>query len=355
MQVDGDRPLRVFHLGGYWRAANDTVRHMMEGLRQADAEVHEYCTDDHRDALDTDGRRYDRGTSGPVWLRWPVVGPEIEAFDPDLVVCNAGGLAFRPDDAARLRRSRRLLGVALSDPAVFDGTTRHIAHLFDLFLTNHPPTVRAYEAVGATADVLPFGTNPDFFHPASPDPAMACDVLVMGHAHRDRIEPVRALREHFDVHVYGERWDEHGIPSRGIVFGEESLVALASAACVVVFHLDKQGRSLIKPSLFDFTAAGALVVTNRDPAIEPYFEYGRELVGFRTHGELVAAVREILDDPDRARAIRTAGRARTLRDHTWARSWETVLSRHQHTLAPTPRRGVTARLRDWWHSRRLPR
>ncbi len=221
--------LRVFHIGGYWRGQNDTVRHMMLGLRQAGAQVFEYATDQHREALDTDGRPYDRGTTCPVWLRWEIVGPALAKCEPHLVVCNAGGLAFRPDAAASLRRSRRLLGIALSDPAVFEPTTRHIARLFDLFLTNHPATVPLYEALRATAAPLRFGTNPEFFQPAAARPELACEVLVMGHAHRDRIEPVRRLAREFQLHVHGEGWDKHGIPSRGLILGEDSLAALASA------------------------------------------------------------------------------------------------------------------------------
>ncbi|MGH9380352.1 MAG: CgeB family protein [Thermoanaerobaculia bacterium] len=318
--------LRVFHLGGHWRGANDTVRHMMLGLRQAGALVHEFSTDEHREALDTEGRRYDRGTTGPVWLRREIVGPALDTFDPHLVVCNAGGLAFRPEVASELRRSRSLVGVALSDPAVFETTTRHIAPLFDLFLTNHPPTVARYEGLGVTAGPLRFGTNPEFFRPAVARPELDCEVLVMGHAHADRVAPVRRLAGAFRLHLYGESWEEHGLQSRGLTFGEDSLAALASARCVVVFHRGLHGDPLIKPSLFDFTAAGALVVTNRDPAVEPYFVFDEELVGFEDEDGLVAAVGRLLDHPEQAERIRRAGRARTLRDHTWASAWRDMLS-----------------------------
>ena len=112
-------------MGGYWRGENDMVRNMMLGLRAAGAEVYELCTDDHLEAVDTEGRIYDRGTTGPVWLRYERVAPILERFDPHLVICNATGLAFRAEDAARIRHRRCLLGIALSDPDVFAPTTRH--------------------------------------------------------------------------------------------------------------------------------------------------------------------------------------------------------------------------------------
>jgi spore maturation protein CgeB len=184
--------------------------------------------------------------------------------------------------------------------------------------------VPLYEALGATAAPLRFGTNPEFFQPAAARPELACEVLVMGHAHRDRVEPVRRLAREFQLHVYGEGWEKHGIPSRGLIFGKDSLAALASAFCAVVFHRGLRGDPLIKPSLFDFTAAGALVVTNYNPAVEPYFVFGEELVGFHGEEELVATIRRLIAQPQEAERIRRAGLARTLRDHTWASVWRAI-------------------------------
>lgn len=327
MQLSTSSPsrLRVFHIGGYWRGANDIVKHMMLGLRAAGAEVFEYSTDAHRDALETDGRFYDRGTSGPVWLRWDRLEASIQAFDPHLVICNAGGLAFRAEDAALLRRRCCLMGIALSDPDVFAPTTRHIAANFDVFLTNAPDCVPRYRELGVRSATLPVATNPDFFHPVPPRPEYTCDVLVMGRAHPDRVEPLRALQAAFDVHLYGEGWEQHGLQSRGCIFGDEALAALASARATVVFFLTAGGHALVKVGLFDFTAAGALVVTNRSPIVEGYFEYGREIVGFEDTDDLLRQVAHVVANPRQADAIRQAGRARTLRDHSWASIWRDIL------------------------------
>jgi hypothetical protein len=325
LQVGPPAGLRVLHVGGYWRGPNDMVRHMMLGLRAAGAEVLEYCTDDHPEALDTDGRPYDRGTFGPVWLRSEHLGPVIERFDPQLIVCNAGGLSFRAEDAQRLRRARTLLGIALSEPDVFDASTRHISPHFDLFLTNAPACVPRHQALGAAAAVLPIGTNDDFYRPRPPREELRCEVLVLGRAHPDRVEPVRALVEAFDTHLYGEGWEEHGLRSRGLIFGEDVLAALSSAAATVIFFLTGGGHALVKVGLFDFAAAGGLVVTNHFAEVEPYLEFGTEIVGFDSTGDLLAKVRHLLDHPREAEAIRRRGRERVLRDHTWRRIWPRLL------------------------------
>lgn len=339
--------LRAFHIGGYWRGANDMVRQMMLGLRGAGAEVFEYSTDDHREALDTEGRIYDRGTTGPVWLRWEFLREEIERFDPHLVICNAGGLSFRPEDARELRRRRCLLGIALSDPDVFEPATRHIAANFDLFLTNAPACVPRYEALGARAEVLPIATNEAFFHPVPPDPRYACEALVLGRAHPDRIEPVRALLQNFDTHVYGEGWEEHGIASRGLIYGDGVLAALNSAKATMVFFRTGGGHSLVKVGLFDFAAAGALVFTDRFPEVERYFTWGKEIVGFESTADLLEKVRHYLDHPEEADAIRRAGRARVLAEHTWPRVWPRILARLGEVRLREVAPGDSASLYRW--------
>ena len=317
--------VRALHIGGYWRGPNDMVMQMMLGLRTAGALVVEYSTDDHPEALDTGDRPYDRGTYGPVWLRYEHLAEPIERLRPNLVVCNAGGLSFRPDDARRLRERTCLVGIALSDPDVFEPATRHIAANFDLFLTNAPACVPRYEALGARAAVLPVATNDAYFHPVPPRPEMACEVLVVARPHPDRVGPVQELARAFDTHVYGEGWEEHGVAGRGLVYGEDLLAAVNSARITVVFFLTGGGHALVKVGLFDFPAAGALVATNHFPEVEPYMTYGKELIGFDSTPDLVAKVRYYLDHPDEAEAIRRAGRARVLRDHTWRTAWPRVL------------------------------
>jgi spore maturation protein CgeB len=318
--------LRVLHIGGYWRGSNDMVRQMMLGLRGAGVNVVEFSTDDHPEALDTEGRLYDRGTSGPVWLRMDCLAGSIERLEPHVVVCNAGGLSFRPRDSETLRRTTTLIGIALSDPEVYAPTTSHIAVNFDLFCSNCPELVPAYCNGGARARPLPLGTNADFFRPGRVRPELACDVLVVGRVHPNRVGPVRALADRFDTHVYGEGWEEHGIRGRGLLFGDDLSDAIASSRATVVFLRTRTDAVIVKVALLDFVAAGALVLTDWSPAVEPYFNYGTEVIGFRSVGELLEKVEYSLQNASEADKIRRAARERVLREHTWAQVWPRILA-----------------------------
>jgi spore maturation protein CgeB len=316
--------LRILHIGGYWRGLNDVVRQMMLGLCSTGATVFEYNTDDHPQALDTEGRPYDRGTFGPVWLREEHLQPVIDEFRPDLIVCNAGGLSFRPAHALQIRKRICLLGIALSDPDVFEPATSKIATNFDVYLTNSEAMIPQYRALGVNVHQWPPATYEGFYRPLPPKPEYRCEVLIFGNGYPDRVPPARALLQRFQTHVYGELWGDYGIASRGLVFGEESLHILSSACITVVFCKTSGGHPIIKPYLFDYPAGGALIATNYLPAVELYFIYGKELIGFETTGELLEKVRFYLDHPEQAEQIRAAGRARVLQEHTWQHVWPRI-------------------------------
>ena len=121
------------------------------------------------------------------------------------------------------------------------------------------------------------------------------------------------------------------------------LAALASAKATVLFFRTGGGHALVKVGLFDFAAAGALVITNRFAEVEPYLTYGREIVGFESTDDLLRQVRFYLDHPEEAEAVRQAGRARVLAEHTWPAVWPRILDQ----LARLgEREGIWPRLRE---------
>jgi hypothetical protein len=326
LKIDDLRNIRALHIGGYWRGENDIVLEMMLGLQGAGITVFEYNTDKHPDALDTDGLPYFRGVNGPVWLRTEHLKTVIDDFKPNMIICNAGGLSFRPAYAAELRSRLCLLGIALSDPDVFETTTSKIAPNFDLYLTISEECIPRYRANGVNAHHCPPGTHEKTYHPHFARPEYECDVLVFGSGHANRAEPVRALFNNFETHVHGEGWEVHGIPNRGMVSGDEALSVLSSARITVVFGATVGGYSIIKPYIFDHAAAGALVATDFLPALERYFVFDRELIGFRSVDEMTRKIRHYLDHPEEAEKIRLAGHNRVLREHTWTRVWPKILS-----------------------------
>lgn len=322
----GPAELRVFYIGGYWRGANDVVAQMLQGLQAVVVNVFEFNTDENHDALDVENRPYDRGTSGPVWLVRSRLFPLLLKFRPHVIICNAGGLSFRPQDVIVLRRwGIKLLGIALSDPEVYEATTSKICHNFDVFYALVKEFVDIYRRTGVQAYRLPIATNELFFHPVHPRPEYDCDVLILGAVHEDRIEPVRALVKHFNTHVYGENWEQHGIDNRGFLFGEETLYALNSAKMAVIFPKTVSGFKAVKIGVFDFLAAGCLVVTEDFPDLHEYFDVEKEIVAFKDTDDMLKKIRYYLDHTEEADLIRRAGREKIIKNYTWKKVWPNIL------------------------------
>jgi spore maturation protein CgeB len=325
---DSLNELRVLHIGGYsFRGLNSPVRHIMLGLKDAGVQVLEYNTDEHPDALDTEGRSYDSGTYGPVWIREEYLREHIDNSKPHIIVFNAGGLSFKSEVSRRLRSSVYLLGIALSDPDVFSHATSRIAPNFDLFLTNDPTLLPKYRELGANVAALPLGTNEKFFRPLPAIEKYRTDVLIIGRCLPNRIEPVKAILKHFDTVVYGEGWEEYGIPSRGTIYGDDLMHALNSARIAPVFLQNPDDSSIfVKIAILDFPSAGALVITNYLPDVEDYLTFGKEIIGFTSTEDLIAKIEYYLSRPEEAEAIRKAGHERIRQEHTWVRVWPRILS-----------------------------
>lgn len=327
LKIPVPRELRVFYIGGYWRGSNDMVAQMLSGLKATGVNVFDYNTDDHHDALNFGDQPYDRGTSGPVWLKREKLFPLILHFRPHMIICNAGGLSFHPQDANTLRRwGMKLLGIALSDPDVYEPTTSKIFRNFDIFYSNDKQTVESYRKGGVQSDQIPIATNDLFFRPLPLQAEYACEVLHLGAAHPDRIEPVKALIENFDTHVYGENWEKYGVPTRGLVYGDETLKALNSTKVAIIFSRTPSGRQTLKVGIFDFLAAGALVATDDFPELHQYFDVNKELIVFNSVDEMLAKIHYYLDHPADADAIRTAGRQKVLTQYTWKQTWPKILA-----------------------------
>jgi spore maturation protein CgeB len=77
---------------------------------------------------------------------------------------------------------------------------------------------------------------------------------------------------------------------------------------------------------FEVPMSGALYLTQDNPELSWVFDVGREILVYRDVEDCARIIREILADPGRAVRIRTAARARCLRDHTYTARWQNVFS-----------------------------
>jgi spore maturation protein CgeB len=108
--------------------------------------------------------------------------------------------------------------------------------------------------------------------------------------------------------------------SRGSVFGLDMYRILAASRIVLNVHIDSAQDKAANMRLFEATGAGACLVTDWKDNLAELFDVDRELVSFRNTDECIAKVAYLLRHEHERSAIATAGKARTLRDHTLGQS-----------------------------------
>jgi len=122
--------LRVLFFGGYWMGAMDVSACIWVESRIW-APAWSSIVRSEPGALDYGERPYDRGTFGPVYLKWEAIRPIVEQHDPDLVgVLRRRVGLFIPKVADELRKTRCLIGLAMSESGrVRPGDTDHFPEL----------------------------------------------------------------------------------------------------------------------------------------------------------------------------------------------------------------------------------
>jgi len=149
----------------------------------------------------------------------------------------------------------------------------------------------------------------------------------VGHPRQDRLRVVNELDKHFKVGLFGRGWKQLGIFPRGRqVNGTEQVVALNTGRTYLSFSRTVAGFVNVKVGLFEAVACGTPVFTEEFPEMSEYFSYGEEIVGFGSLEELVSKLKDYLAEPKKLAALAEKARARLLREHTWAKRWEKVLS-----------------------------
>lgn len=128
------------------------------------------------------------------------------------------------------------------------------------------------------------------------------------------------LSRHFDCAVFGddalEGWPHNAKRYGGVPYRELSkMYGMGRLALNTMRWQDDIGLNL-KP--FEITSSGTACLCERRGGLEDLFEIGTEIAAFGSPGEARLVAAELLASPEKLASMAEAGRARTLRDHTWA-------------------------------------
>jgi spore maturation protein CgeB len=192
------------------------------------------------------------------------------------------------------------------------------------------PVIDHYQRLGA-ANCHPIynAFDPETHYPVPPDPALACDLLFVGHRLPDRERRVEEfffraaeLAPDFQFALGGEGWSGKRLPANvrwigHVGTGDHNRVN-CSARMVLNINRDSMAGVGFSPPTRVFEAAGAAacLITDRWMGIEQFFAPEKEILVAGSAEEIVSCLRNI--SAARAKEIGENMRSRALHDHTYA-------------------------------------
>lgn len=213
------------------------------------------------------------------------------------------------------------------DPYEFDYSYK-IVPLADVIFSNDRWTVTHY--AHPHVHHLPLAADPDA-HVREWNPNKARDVFFCGVGFPNRVALLRDCAKalaSFGVSVVGSDWPSDLSFAKNQFVSNVELPDWYASSLVTLnvgrrFNLANRRFNLEAstpgPRTFEAAAAGTVQCFFVESLeIESYYEESKEILLFDTPLELRRHVEMVLDDRSRARALATASRERTLRDHTYA-------------------------------------
>lgn len=314
---------RILFLGRSVNGSTDIVSCLSRSLRNLGHRVLDIDFKRHRGVIVSPTRA--QGGHGPIYIEITPLESMLQRFRPQMIVCCAGGLTFRPEDAEALkRRGIVLVGLTLSDPDVFPSIAPH-AHVFDFHTTNARVALPMYRDAGlANTLYFPFGIDRGFVTQSVPRaPELAADVICIGHAtaRPERNGIMKRVARDLDVRTYGRGWE---LPGSEVVAGRRMVQASREGLVHVNFPLTRAGFINIKCGVFESVGSGALVATGRFDEMADFFEYDEEIIGYVDEDDLVKQVQRVLSDPGRYRAMTERAFDRLINHHLYEHRWMTL-------------------------------
>lgn len=144
--------------------------------------------------------------------------------------------------------------------------------------------------------------------PPREDPAI---LLGEGPASHHRLELVASLAGH-GIEVWGDvgwrRLESRGVKYRGPAAHDECLTSIYRESAINIDIARRYQADIVPMRVFDVLACGGFLLVEHSEDLERLFDVGREVVSYRSAGELCELVGHFLDRPDERRRFAGLGR-----------------------------------------------
>jgi len=299
---------------------------------------HEVRTDDAQSFVmqHTPWRRGLDDVLSRSWRRWRLRSDRrilrlASEFKPDLtVMCT---MTLDPDTVARLRRVANGPVVCwFGDSAANLRRDHVVGGEYDAVFAKDADFVHTLGSMlGVEAHHLPEACNPAWHRPVAARRGNTVVVAGTAYGYRNALVE-RLLSAGEEVRMYGPApapWVPAAVraahtgafldhTTKARVFGE-------ALACLGSFALS-EGRNSVNCRIFETCACGGLLLAERRPALDPFFERGREYLAFDSLDECREHLRRLREDDPGSREIRARAARRAHAEHTYRHRLERMLS-----------------------------
>ena len=249
-----------------------------------------------------------------------VVQAQIEALKPDVLYCH--DLSFFPGSVLkRIKSHVKLVVGQIASPlppnSFLDG--------YDLILTSFPHFVSRIKEAGVASEYFRLGFDPRMANLFRHEPREFDVTFVggIGRTHKNAIPLLEHLSRHTPIRIFG--YGAESIPADSPitarfekeVWGLEMYKVLAQSKITVNRHIGIAENYANNMRLYEATGMGALLLTEQKENLRDLFEPGQEVETYSGPDEIVEKIAALLRDRDRLGEIAAAGRARTLREHSY--------------------------------------
>lgn len=259
---------------------------------------------------------------------------QIKAYKPDVLYCQ--DLSFFPGEVlSELKNNVRLIVGQIACPLPPVSFLKG----YDLILTSFPHFVDRLRALGVNSEYSRIGFD-DRVLSLLGELNTDIDISFIGGISRNHgaaIPLLEYLAKNTAIRFYGYGAESLPVNSSiikrhgGEVWGIEMYRTLARSRITLNRHINVAENYANNMRLFEATGVGAMLLTDSKKNLGDLFEVGKEVITYSSKEEAAELVSYYLDYPAEAAKIASAGKARTLGEHTYRHRMEELvpmLKRH---------------------------
>ncbi|OIJ18554.1 hypothetical protein BKP45_19120 [Anaerobacillus alkalidiazotrophicus] len=271
----------------------------------------------------------------------------LQIYRPNLVLTMVG-MKMRQEMITFLNKQSIPTAIWLTeDPFYIDRTLTFIDN-FDYVFTIDTAALEVYHKNGhKNSYYLPLGVNPEIYSPPLTEPQKKYDLCLVGFPYPDRVQLINLLLERttYSILVVGAKWDQelsHRKHNRRLfiinTWLKPKLIVSYYHQSKIILNThrpydlkeNKNSQLIINKSVnnrtFEIACSGSFQLIDNKADLTDHFVEGEEIISFHNAEDFNEKIDYYLTQPLLRNTIATGARKKAIREHTFEKRLEKLLS-----------------------------